>query len=685
MPPFAALLPVSSDSVILPFPGETPPFAREASVGETPHQSEERYRKLILLSPDANFVHVDGLITLVNQAFCRLMGATRPEQLLGRPAIGVAHASSQALVLLRQIQHFANQPVPPTEMTFVRLDGTTVEVEVTAVAVELLGHKEVQVIARDISARQAAVTALRESEERFKFVARAVSDVVWDWNIPANTLWWNDGFLTTFGFAAGEIEPSVESWTGRIHPDDRSRVVASMRQAITGRTETWKEEYRFQRKDGTHAIVQDSGYILRDATGQGVRMVGGMRDLTEHRKMEAQYLRAQRMESIGTLAGGIAHDLNNVLAPIMMSIELLKHDPQLDTRRSRILDIIQQSSQRGANLVRQVLVFARGGLDGQRVAVGLPGLLGELEGIVTSTFPRSVQIVVDLPAGLWPVLGDITQIHQVLLNLAVNARDAMPHGGTLTFTASNRTIDSQYASTSEEAKAGQYVLLRVTDTGVGMPQAVRERIFEPFFTTKERGKGTGIGLATVHTIVKSHGGFLSVESEPGRGTSFLIHLPAVPEAVNVSTNPFPRPEIARGHDELVLVVDDECSIREITQQTLETFGYRVITARDGAEAVALFAKQPHEVALVLADMMMPIMDGEALIHVLRHINPVVRIIAASGLEVAENIAKAAKAGVTDFLPKPYTADILLRRVRAALDHPLASSTTPHATEIPLTR
>jgi PAS domain S-box-containing protein len=527
---------------------------------------------------------------------------------------------------------------------------------------------------QDITDRKLAEGALRQSEERFKFVARAVSDVVWDWDLSAGAFWWNDGFLTTFGFAAGEIEPSVESWTGRIHPDERSRLVDSIHQAIDSGAESWSGEYRFLRKDGSYAFVQDRGYIVRDVSGKGIRMVGGMRDLTEQKKMEALNLRAERMDSIGTLAGGIAHDLNNVLAPIMMSIELLKLDPGNDPQRSKILDTIHISSRRGADLVRQVLSFARG-LDGQRLVIGLRHLIGELEAIVSETFPRNIQIVTHVPKDLWPIMGDPSQINQVLLNLAVNARDAMPQGGTLTLSAANVTLDAQYAATSPEAKAGTYVLLQVIDTGHGIPPEVRDRIFEPFFTTKKLGKGTGIGLATVHTVVKSHGGFLNVESEIDRGTTFKIYLPADPtlHPEKPATTPV---EIPRGRNELVLVVDDESAIRDITRQTLEAFGYRVLTAGDGADAVALYAKQAQQIAVVLTDMMMPLMDGVATIQVLTRINPAVRIIAASGIEIPENVGKATRAGVHDFLPKPCTAQALLQLVREVIDRPVISAARP---------
>ena len=524
---------------------------------------------------------------------------------------------------------------------------------------------------QDITEHKLGEAALRQSEERFKFVARAVSDVVWDWDLAAGTLWWNDGFLTTFGFGAGEIEPSIESWSRRMHPDDRGRVVASRHHAIDAGAESWSAEYRLQRKDCSYAFVQDRGYILRGADGKGTRMVGGMRDLTEQKKLEAQSLRTERMESIGTLAGGIAHDLNNVFTPIMLSIDLLKRDPGNDARRNKILSTIDVSSRRGSDLVRQVLSFARG-VDGRRVAIRMGPLIDDLNGIIRGTFPRNIQIATEVPADLWPIRGDATQLHQVLLNLAVNARDAMPRGGTLTVAASNVAIDAQYAGMSQEAKPGSHVLLQVTDTGTGIPPEVRDRIFEPFFTTKELGKGTGLGLATVQTIVKSHGGFVNVYSEVGNGTTFKVYLPADPTLQNAATSQPLVAELPLGRDELVLVVDDEFSIRDITQQTLEAFGYRVITASDGAEAVALYAKQAQQIAVVLTDMMMPIMDGAATIQVLLRINPAIKIIAASGIESGMNVARAVSAGVHDFLPKPYTAASLLSILREVLDRPAPS-------------
>jgi CheY-like chemotaxis protein len=332
------------------------------------------------------------------------------------------------------------------------------------------------------------------------------------------------------------------------------------------------------------------------------------------------------------------------------------------------LESIYANSRRGADLVRQVLAFARG-VDGQRTAIRLRPLLNELEGIISPTFPRNIRIVTEVAPALWPITADASQLHQVLLNLVVNARDAMPQGGTLTMSATNVVIDAQFAGMTRDARPGGYVLLQVTDTGIGIPPALRERIFDPYFTTKKPGQGTGIGLATVHTIVSNHGGFLEVESEVGKGTTFRIYLPSDPALRSAVTVPPFAAILPRGQGEFILVADDEPAIRDITRQTLEASGYRVLTAADGAEAVALYAAHATEIALVITDMQMPIMDGAMTIQVLQRINPAVRIIAASGLDSGKYGSAATSAGVHDFLPKPYTTETLLKIIREVIDRP----------------
>lgn len=429
-----------------------------------------------------------------------------------------------------------------------------------------------------------------------------------------------------------------------------------------------EKETERKRKDGTTVDVLINGFpivINQELVGICAIYV----DITERKKLHAQFLRAQRMESIGTLAAGIAHDLNNVLGPIMMSVALLKRkitDPQ----GQRMLETLETSATRGAELVKQVLMFGRGGVEGERVHVQLRHLVLEIEKILRETFPKSIQLHKNIAKDLWLVSADATQLHQVLMNLCVNARDAMPNGGMLTITAENVLMDEQYARMHIEGKPGPYVLLTVTDTGTGIPPKILEKIFDPFFTTKEIGKGTGLGLSTVSSIVKSHGGFVSVYSEMGRGSVFKVYLLALetaelPKAVQKEI------KLPSGNGELILVVDDEASIREITKETLQTVGYRVVEAGDGAEALAVYAENRKEISVVITDMAMPYLDGPTTIRALHKINSAIKIIAVSGRADAQTLDETTRSSVRELLHKPYTAETLL----TALQHVLHGGVT----------
>lgn len=531
---------------------------------------------------------------------------------------------------------------------------------VTAGLLHLLLVRAFKAKDASLAAMEVATARLRESEERFRLLARATNDAIWDWNLRTDELWWNEGFETLFGFRRDEVESSIKSWTNRIHADDVERIKSEIRQAIDGTADTWTGEYRFLRKDGTYADVLDRGYVIRDGAGKGYRMVGGMTDLTEHRKLEAQFLRAQRLESIGTLAGGIAHDLNNLLAPIVLGVDVLR-EIDLRPESQPILSNIEQSAKRGAELVRQVLSFARGA-EGSRMPVDLRQLLGDFESMVRTTFPKDIEFSWSAADDLHLVSADLTQLNQILLNLCVNSRDAMPDGGKINVSLSNITLRANQVHGREP---GDYVLIEVSDTGCGMAPKVVDRVFEPFFTTKEPGKGTGLGLPTAFGIVRSHGGWIHVYSEPGRGSVFKVYLPALAGASLVASQA-PASALPRGNGELVLLVDDETSILSITRQTLEAFGYRVLVAEDGAQAVGIYAQNRDQVAVVLTDMMMPVMDGVALIQALRRLDREVRLIAASGIHANGNVERASALGVRHFLSKPYTVDRLLGVLREAL-------------------
>ncbi len=420
---------------------------------------------------------------------------------------------------------------------------------------------------------------------------------------------------------------------------------------------SWEGEFYQKTKSGKEIIVESRWTLVHEFSKKTQTILVVNTDITQKKLLEAQFLRAQRLESIGTLASGIAHDLNNVLAPILMTAQLLEAQVN-DERSRRLLPILIANAKRGANLVKQVLSFTRG-LEGDRTILQLKHLIIEIQQIIKETFPKSIEVFTQISPNLWTISGDATQLHQVLMNLCVNARDAMPNGGTLKISAENLFIDDNFTKMHIDAKVGHHIVISVADGGIGIQPEILDRIFEPFFTTKEVGKGTGLGLSTVLGIIKSHGGFINVYSEAGKGSQFKVYLPAQDATETVEEQ---HQELPPGQGELILVVDDEAAIRDVTKTSLESHNYKAITASDGIEAIALYAEHRDEISLVLTDMLMPSMDGLTTIRTLRKINPDVKIIAVSGLSSADKVDAAYDMGIKAFLPKPYTANQLLQTI-----------------------
>ncbi len=472
-------------------------------------------------------------------------------------------------------------------------------------------------------------------------------------------IYWNKGAQRLYGWTAEEAigkNPVEFLFKDKEEPP---QLIESKRVVLE--KGEWKGELHEVTKDGREVIVESHWTLICDSEGKPKSILVVNTDITEKKMFEAHLLRAQRMESIGILAGGIAHNLNNMLTPMMMSLHMLKKKFK-DEQSQKLLTILEKDSQRGADLIKQVLSFSRG-VEGERIPLQVAHIIAEIEKIAKETFPRNIEIRTDIQKDLFTISGDATQLHQVIMNLCVNARDAMPDGGTLSISAENFSIDETYARMHTEAKVGSYVVIVVSDTGIGIPPKILDRIFEPFFTTKEFGKGTGLGLSTALAIVKSHGGFINVYSEVGKGTKFRVYLPAIKtEIQNVEEQQL---ELLTGNGELVLVAEDEDSVREVTVSTLEKYGYNVLAANDGADAVTLFAQNKGKVEVILMDLMMPIMDGHASIRAIRKINPEVKIIAVSGLAEKDRLAKVADY-TNAFLPKPYTAEKLLKTIHEVL-------------------
>ncbi len=533
-------------------------------------------------------------------------------------------------------------------------DGSQLLVESTWHEISFEGRDAVLVLSIDRTAQRLAEEQNREQAKLLNLASDAI--IVRD--LDQRLIFWNAGAERLYGWTSDE---AVGANTIELFVREKLQVMEAEVELL--RKGVWSGQLTHKSKDGRQLIVNSRWTLVRNENGDPQSVLVIDTDITETKKLESQFLRAQRLESIGTLASGIAHDLNNILSPILMSAAILRRS-LTSPDDAKMLNIIESSAERGAGIVKQVLTFARGA-EGERVLLQPKHVISELAKIMAQTFPRNIDIQTNLPTDLWTVLGDATQLHQVLLNLCVNARDAMADGGTLTISAENLDIDAHFASTNPGAQLGWHVALRVSDTGSGMSPETMDKIFDPFFTTKEIGKGTGLGLATVIGIVKSHGGFVNVQSQTGLGTTFSIFVPASRDAEVAKKED--AAAAAKGRCELILVVDDEAAIREALVSTLSAHGYRVYTAEDGTDALALYFQRRGEISLVLTDLSMGQMDGIALVRALRKIEPGVRVIVSSGHFQKDNMAVLQGLGVEVMLEKPYTADKLLRAVRKLLD------------------
>jgi PAS domain S-box-containing protein len=501
----------------------------------------------------------------------------------------------------------------------------------------------------------------KEAEKRIQEQAALLDkarDAIVVLDLDDRVLYWNLSAERLYGWKAAEAfgQSAAELFRGpAVQLEEASK-------AVRERGE-WTGEMQQVTRSGEKITVESRWTLVRDDDGRPTSRLLVNTDITEKKRVESQLHRAQRMESIGTLAGGIAHDLNNMLAPILMATDLIRGQNPSPAVQP-FLDIIHASAERGAAMVRQILSFARGA-EGQRVMVQLKHLVRDLEKVLTSTFPKSITVETHLPHDVGVISGDATQLYQVVMNLCVNARDAMPQGGRMTISVENQVLDAAAARLHPSAAPGRYVVLHVADTGTGIPPEILERIFDPFFTTKEVGKGTGLGLSTVVGIVRGHGGFVTIASEVGKGTTFSVYLPATAEETSARTEGAYK--AARGQGELVLVVDDEAPIRQLITSTLEGQGYRVKAACEGNEALKVYAENAQEVRLLLTDMMMPVMDGPATIRALREVAPRLPVLVTSGfVDPAGQTLLTSEGGVQGFLPKPFSAEQLLAAVEKAL-------------------
>jgi len=617
-------------------------------------KSEGQFRLLVEQAVDAFYLHDgSGRLLEVNRRTCEGLGYSREELLKMSVSDITSLSEEEARSIWDRLQSCSTITVDDYHR---RKDGTRFPVEIRVGSFDADGQRLFLGLARDITERKLAQEQIAEQAA----LLDKARDAILVRDLEGGILFWNSGAERMYGWTRQETLGQNVGEFLYTKPKQFEEI-----NGLAISQGEWHGELQHLTRDKKQINVEARWTLIRDDEGNPKSVLAINTDVTEKKKIEAQFMRAQRMESIGTLAGGIAHDLNNILAPIILSIDFLKtisDHPQA----KKILETIDVSARRGSDIVRQVLSFARG-VEGKKIEIQPKHLLKDLENIVTNTFPKDIRLQFSIPSDTWTILGDPTQVHQIVLNLCVNARDAMPNGGSLAVGVENCVFDEQYAAMNIEAKVGRYLCISVTDSGMGIPPDILDKIFEPFFTTKDLNKGTGLGLSTVMAIVKSHGGFVTVYSELSKGTAFKVYLPAMESFYKAREQLLERASLPRGNGETVLVVDDEDSILIVTRQTLEAFGYLVLTAKDGADALAVYVQHKNEIAIVLTDMMMPIMDGAATIQALIRINPAVNIIAASGLRANGDGAQASGAGIKHFLTKPYTAEALLTSIRAILD------------------
>ncbi|MFB2772059.1 PAS domain S-box protein [Pelatocladus sp. BLCC-F211] len=513
-------------------------------------------------------------------------------------------------------------------------------------------------IAEDITARKLAEQQIREQAA----LLDVATDAIFVQDLEQRLLFWNKGAEHLYGWEAAEIlgKKAVEV----LYQNSTNLAQFEAIQTILTQEGKWQGELQQVTKDGKNIIVESRWTLVRDEAGNPKSILTVSTDITEKKQLQVQFLRAQRLESIGTLASGIAHDLNNILTPILAVAQLLPIKfPYLDEKSRQLLEILENSAKRGADLVKQILSFSRRGIEGTRTIVQARHLLADVAQIAQKTFPKSIETQTDLAHNLWTIFADATQLHQVLMNLTVNARDAMPNGGILSISAENLWVDESYARMHVDAQVGSYIVITIADTGTGIAPEIIDRIFDPFFTTKELGKGTGLGLCTAMSIIKNHNGFVNVYSEVGKGTTFKVYLPS-----NQATEPQTPvdAELPKGNGELILIVDDEITICKITKTMLETHNYRVLSASDGIGGLALYSEYKDDISVVLIDLMMPEMDGSTTILTLQRINPQVQIIAMSGLIPSWTNLHNRSLNIQEFLPKPFTNQALLSALQKVL-------------------
>ncbi len=633
-------------------------------------RSEGRYRLFLDAAPDAIVVtDRDDRVVLFNDAAERLVGSPAAA-VLGEPV-------SKVIDLHRPGSPSGSQAStrglggssPPRELEARRSDGSRFWAESTIADLGLGQEPGTTVIFRDVSARHAAEDALRTSQERLAFALQAGRMGTWEWELTSGRIDWSDSMESIAGIASGSFGGTYEAFTELVHPDDRQAMRHAVEHAIASDGE-YLVECRMGPPGAQATPIVAQGRVVRDAFGKPVRMVGVALDVTARRELEGQLRHAQKMESVGRLAGGIAHDFNNLLTVITGHGDLLAQSLDEGDPRQADVAAINAAAARAATLTRQLLAYGRQSLM-RPEPIDLNAVVSDIEPMIRRLIGEDVELRTSLEPGLGWVQADAGQLDQVILNLVVNARDALSSGGTIELATANVRLDETYAAEHAGARPGSFVMISVSDNGVGIDDATLGRIFEPYFTTKDRGRGTGLGLATVLGIVEQSGGHIDVSSKVGEGTTFRVYLPGQADPKAAAAPDHDATGSHAGGHETVLLAEDEEAVRRLATMALERNGYQVIPAADGKAALVAAAAHDGPIDLLLTDVIMPGLNGRELATQFATIHPETRVLYMSGYAGEALSAQGVLDPSVAFLAKPFVPAELARKVRDVLDGPPA--------------
>jgi len=628
--------------------------------------SELRYRRLFETASNGILI-VDaqsGEVADVNSYLIDFLGCALRD-FLGKklweiPALAVVVPDETAFQKLKS-QDFVHLE----NLTLATRDGQSRQVEFVSTAYSADSRRVIQCNLRDITARKQAERALAESQLRLELAIQASHVGPWEWDLVTQEHYCSPEWKNQIGHAGDTFSHQLSEWENRLHPEDHDRVMAEVQAYLAKPVNGLDLEFRLRHKDGSYRWINSRSQLFRDATGHARRLLGCHLDITERKSLEEQFRQAQKMESIGRLAGGVAHDFNNLLTIILGYSEVLLGDSTLDEMTQDALTEIKKAGERASSLTRQLLAFSRKQVLEPSV-LDFNLVVSDCEKILKRLLGADVELVTRLSPDLGQVRADASQLEQALLNLAINARDAMPQGGKLTLETGSIELDEAYAHQHPGVKPGRHLILTVSDTGSGMDENTKTHIFEPFFTTKEQGKGTGLGLAMVFGFIKQSGGHVSVISEPGQGSTFKIYLPEVESAPSLADGGAAGQNASAG-SETILLVEDEAGVRTLARLILQNRGYTVLAASRGDEALALAQTHPGAIDLLISDVVMPVMGGRELADKVAVLRPRIKTLFMSGYTDDTVMRHGILASETAFLHKPFTVEALPLKVRKVLD------------------